>query len=178
MERITKYILVSATVLVLIIASFSGGFYLSIHLLQNTILSDIGPHSTTAIELPSNKILLVNYDNKYGAIKILSSGTDRAKVEWWYQILPSTVLVTGNTKHGETKLFEKYKTIETVDNKHQLIDIGSNLYINLDTIRIEWSASNWIYYSEKYGLHLTDIEDIKKVKIEKYYDWTYIKREL
>lgn len=129
--------------------------------------------STGAIQLPLNKILLVKYGTKYGAIKLIKSNDDFAEIQWWYQVFPSNDFISNKVETGTAKLFEKYERTRMSPNTYFMKDKGSNLTINFDDVRIQWSAGNWIYYSDKYGLLLTDKEDIAKVGLAGYYHWTY-----
>jgi len=122
-----------------------------------------------------NKILLVKYGSKYGAIKLIKSNNDSAEIQWCYQVVPSNDFISNKVETGTAKLFEKYERTKISPNISFMKDKDSNLTINFDDVKIQWSAGNWIYYSDKYGLLLTDKEDIAKVEIAGYYQWTYKK---
>jgi hypothetical protein len=129
--------------------------------------------STSAIQLPLNKIILVKYGVKYGAIKLIKSVDNSSEIQWWYQVVPSSNFISSKIETGIAKLFEKYERTKITPSASFMKDKGSNLSINFDNVKIEWSADNWIYYSDEYGLLLTDEEDISKVGIAGYYQWTY-----
>ena len=121
---------------------------------------------TNVVELTENKIIVIEYQGTFAAIKLLKHGNDFAKVKWWIQEKPSQDFISGNVKTGFVDLFEKYERVKTIEpNTFQVKDKGSNLFIKLNNLEIEWSASNWLYINENYNYEIFDTNDISEVKI-------------
>ena len=161
MKKIIKVILVILSLLV----CFIGGFYTGISLeIQNCedLSSDA---STNSLALPNNKILLINKNLSYAALKILKRSNSSAHYKWWYQKDGNGNFNTKSVLMGEGKVFEKYKRTQISKNEFSLKDSGSDLLININDIVIEWSAPNYIYYSNNYELSLTDKTEIKDITI-------------
>ncbi|HWR59527.1 MAG TPA: hypothetical protein VN328_11630 [Thermodesulfovibrionales bacterium] len=95
------------------------------------------------------RILLVKYGTKYGAIKLIGSTDDSAEIQWWYQVVPNNDFISKRVKSGTAKLFEKYERTKISPGITYSKDKGSNLTIDFDDFRIQWSAGNWIYYGDK-----------------------------
>lgn len=159
--------IIKATLLLLsLLVCFIGGFYTGLNLnIQNCEdLSSVA--STTALELPNNKILLIKQNNNYAALKILKRSNSSAHYEWWYQKDGSGNFNSKSVLTGKGKVFEKYKSTQISKGRFFLEDAGSNLLIKINDIEMEWSAPNFIYYSNNYGLSLTDKTDIKDITID------------
>lgn len=123
--------------------------------------------NAVSVELPKGKILLLGYEGKYGAIQITDFDHKSAEAKWWYQIEPSTDFTSKKIQSGEAHLYENYvRQKEIAPNKWEVKDVGSKLYIEFDDIKILWSASNWLYIPKSYEYKLTDLTDIKELKIK------------
>jgi hypothetical protein len=120
--------------------------------LLNALANDDG-----AIRTMVGHFFLLRRDKQFCAAKILRETPDNgAEYEWYFQGDGSGNFQKSNCKHGQGKVFEKYKR-ELINDKEQLTDIGSVLDIKCGPLSVEWSSGNFIYAHDLH-LRVTNIE--------------------
>ncbi|MBN2377145.1 MAG: hypothetical protein JXD22_12135 [Sedimentisphaerales bacterium] len=120
--------------------------------------------STTTVRLKDNQILIVKFNDTYGAVQLLDCNDNSGRYKWWLLGKGEDDFSAENIESGESEVFEKYVEIGKDANGGIISkDAGSVLFIEFGEFAIEWSASNWLYVDSEYDYRILDIGEIFEV---------------
>jgi hypothetical protein len=108
-----------------------------------TLSSISGSSNSESIRVQQGQLLILANDDGAAVIK-LTFGEGEASYQWRY-------LRTGSVSEqtGEGIVYENYARTPTADG-NLIVDLGSELFIEIEDLRVEWSfsgnTSGWIYY--------------------------------
>ena len=114
---------------------------------------------------------LVKHDNQYLFLMLESRGPEAsAKVKWWYQEGEKETFNFDQADSGIVDLFEKIEVTRQEKDIQQLKDKGSQLFIQVKDMHIEWSANRFFYLPANYSYTLfgndKDLENISLKNIQ------------
>lgn len=111
---------------------------------------------------------LIKCNNQYLFLRLDSQGpASYAKVKWWYQDDIEEAFDFEKAVSGEAELFEKIKVLQKKDDVEYIDQSGSQLFISVKGLCVEWSAGNFFYLPAhcRYTL-LNNYEIQRKIFIE------------
>jgi hypothetical protein len=128
-----------------------------------------------AVAIPKNVIVLAEKDGEFAAFKFTEFEQDRASgVKWVHHDEKF------EPQDGERfEVYENYRRVPATEEYaglqdvpeversivHVVHDMGSELYIDFDTFRLEWSQTSWVYLGEDVRVRLTDKSDLEDVNL-------------
>ena len=95
---------------------------------------------TTPVSVPEDKILLVQYEGKYTAIKLSVHQDGSVTAYWWHQLKPGPDFHAKTVKSGAVQLYEKYQVTRrhnsgsSANTVEHVVDKGSSLLIKCDDL--------------------------------------------
>jgi len=124
---------------------------------------------TTPVALSEDKILLIQYEGRYSAIKLSGHEDGSATAYWWHQMEPGTHFRSKTVISGSIELYENYQVTKRRSSganiEEQVSSKGSSLLVKYDDIVIEWSKPNWLYVSDDYTHRLVDAQPIDGLEL-------------
>jgi len=128
-----------------------------------------------AVEIPKNVIVLAEKDGEFAAFKFTEFEPDRASgVKWIHRDNKF------EPQDGERfEVYENYRRVPATEEYvglqdvpaversfvHIVHDMGSELHIDFDTFRLEWSQTSWVYLGEDVRVRLTNKSDLEDVNL-------------
>lgn len=115
---------------------------------------------------------LVKYDDQYLFLMLESRGPEAcAKVKWWYQEGEKETFNFDQADSGIVDLFEKWESIRKEDDREYFKDDGSQLFIQVKGMHVEWSANRFFYLPENYTYTLFNKDEETKILSLKNIQW-------
>jgi hypothetical protein len=141
--------------------NFQGTSYVGLHETEKTVIK--GSNVSLAI---SDILIFKTPHNEIGAIQFKKMTPDSgADYTSWFIPSSSVSKSFQNIKAKEGHVFEKYWRTRTGLNSYHVTDIGGNYTIECGPIKLNWSASTWVYFPPEYEIAVISNRDIDDINI-------------